>query len=102
MQNAMKNTTNKGNTNVSSGTTMKTTKSFDNNYDIQLPKKDTTRIKEITSDKMKLKEDIGWRIGINTGFSMNEGRLKNLIDKTFGPDPEATQKNKNVKIYKPN
>jgi hypothetical protein len=54
------------------------------------------------STKLKLKEDIGWRIGINTGFSMNEGRLKNLIDKTFGPEPEAPQKNKNVKIYKPN
>jgi tetratricopeptide (TPR) repeat protein len=53
------------------------------------------------STKLKLKEDIGWRIGINTGFSMNEGRLKNLIDKTFGPEPEV-QPNKKIKTYKPN
>jgi hypothetical protein len=53
------------------------------------------------STKLKFKEDVGWRIGINSGFSMNEGRLKNAIDKMFGPEPEV-QPNKKIKTYKPN
>ena len=53
------------------------------------------------STKLKLKEDIGWRIGIHSGLSMNEGRLKNLIDEKLGPQPEV-QQNKNIKIYKSN
>ncbi len=49
------------------------------------------------STKLKLSENIGFRIGSNTGFSMNEGRLKKLIHKTLDP---AT--NSNIKPYKHN
>jgi tetratricopeptide (TPR) repeat protein len=51
-------------------------------------------------DKLKFKDGIGWRLGVNSGLSLTPGRLKNLIDK-IGPPPEQ-QVNKNIKIYKPN
>jgi tetratricopeptide (TPR) repeat protein len=50
-------------------------------------------------EKLKFKEGIGWRLGINSGLTLAPGKLKNLIDK-IGPDPEK-QVNKNIKIYKP-
>ena len=51
-------------------------------------------------EKLKFKDGIGWRLGVNSGLSLTPGRLKNLIDK-IGPPPEQ-QVNKNIKIYKPN
>lgn len=51
-------------------------------------------------EKLKFKEGIGWRLGINSGLTLTPGRLKNLIDK-IGPPPEQ-QVNKNIKILKPN
>jgi tetratricopeptide (TPR) repeat protein len=43
----------------------------------------------------------GFTIGKNSGLQVQEGPLKNIIDKTLGPDGEAPQINKNVKPYKP-
>lgn len=43
----------------------------------------------------------GYTIGMNSGLQMVDGPLKNLIDRTLGPEGEAPQINKNIKIYKP-
>jgi tetratricopeptide (TPR) repeat protein len=40
-------------------------------------------------------------IGKNSGLVLEDGGLKRLIDKEFGPPKEAPQMNKNVKIYNP-
>jgi hypothetical protein len=50
-------------------------------------------------EKLKFKEGIGWRLGINSGLTLAPGKLKNLLDK-IGPAPEK-QVNKNIKIFKP-
>jgi len=42
----------------------------------------------------------GYTIGMNSGLQMEEGALKNIIDKTLGPEGDAPQMNKNVKPYK--
>lgn len=49
-------------------------------------------------EKLKFKQAVGWRLGINTGLTLSQGKLKDLIDK-IGPAPEK-QVNKNIKIYK--
>jgi DNA-binding beta-propeller fold protein YncE/Flp pilus assembly protein TadD len=43
----------------------------------------------------------GYTIGMNSGLQMVDGPLKNVIDRALGPDGEAPQINKNIKIYKP-
>jgi hypothetical protein len=43
----------------------------------------------------------GYTIGMNSGLQMEEGPLKNAIDKALGPEGETPPKNKNIKIYKP-
>jgi Flp pilus assembly protein TadD/sugar lactone lactonase YvrE len=43
----------------------------------------------------------GYTIGMNSGLQMVDGPLKNVIDRALGPDAEAPQINKNIKIYKP-
>jgi hypothetical protein len=42
----------------------------------------------------------GYTIGMNSGLRMEEGIIKDLIDKYMGPPKEAPQLNKNVKKYK--
>ena len=43
----------------------------------------------------------GYVIGKNSGLQLQDGPLKDLIDKSLGPEGEAPQINKNVKRYKP-
>jgi tetratricopeptide (TPR) repeat protein len=43
----------------------------------------------------------GWTLGVNSGFRMEPGIVKDIIDQLAGPEKEAPQLNKNVKKYKP-
>ncbi|HVU54223.1 MAG TPA: tetratricopeptide repeat protein [Puia sp.] len=43
----------------------------------------------------------GYTLGANSGLQMEEGIVKDLIDDNLGPPKEASQMNKNVKLYKP-
>jgi tetratricopeptide (TPR) repeat protein len=44
----------------------------------------------------------GYTIGMNSGLQLEEGPLKNFIDWLMGPDGEAPQVNRNVRLYNPN